>query len=81
MKIKNYIIFFRENVRDTEKMLENEIAYFKKIYNFGLKHFIIRVIYFCLFMKNNIKKRKNLFLSKTIRNKKKMWGTNLVSCM
>ena len=43
---KSKIKFFRQNIRDTEKMLGSKIVYYKKIYNFGLEHFFIGPISF-----------------------------------
>ena len=37
--------FFLQNIRDTEKMLKNEIVYFEEIYKFYIDHFEIGVIY------------------------------------
>ena len=43
-KIK--IQFSRQNIRDTEKILENKTVYIKKIFNFGGDHFFLEVISF-----------------------------------
>ena len=63
--------FFRQNIRETEKMLRNKIVYFQKIYKFAFHNFSIEFISFHLFIKTVFQKIKNsIFPPKYTRNGK-----------
>ena len=42
--LKSNSQFFRQNIRNTEKMLKHKIIYFKNIYNFGSFPFFHRTL-------------------------------------
>ena len=77
MKIKNSI--FHQNIRDTEKMLETKIVYFKQIYNFGIEQYLninTKGRYkSCSLLKKTFSEQNSMW------NTKKMLGTNLVNFM
>ena len=41
-----FLLFSRQNIQDTGKMLKNKNVFSKKIYNFGVNNFLIGVISF-----------------------------------
>ena len=49
-------------MRDTEKMLRNEIIYFNEIYNVGSDHFFIELTTFLLSLNKNFLNIKNSIL-------------------
>ena len=57
-------------------MIENEIVYFKRIYNFGVDHFFHRSYIFFLFMKNVIKNKYFWFPKEIYERRRKCLGQN-----
>ena len=72
--IKNEKLFLNKTTRNTDKMLRNEIIYFKEIYKFTTDHFFIVVLSLVYYWKNVIENKKN-----TIRNTIKISGTKFIS--
>ena len=62
---------FRANNGRYEKMLKSKIVHLKKIYNFDIDHFLLKLTVFVLIVKNVIKNQKFNFPDKRcdIRNK------------
>ena len=72
------IQFSRQNIRDTRKMLRNEIVHFKNIYKLALDNFFIKVISFYLCIKNVFMKiNKFNFPAKICAIRKKYSKTKL----
>ena len=55
---KSKVQFSRQNIRDKDKMLRNNIFNFKRIYNFDPKNFFIGAIFFVYYWKILLKMKK-----------------------